>query len=233
MANDKQLEIEHRLTDGQYEELNKKLSPDVVSERKQGRFKVSYVEGHYCIRQANEIFGFENWTRQTLNMTCICDRDYESKDRKGWLVGYIAHVQITLYLPDVEPRVTTGYGYGEGIDYNNPAQAHEAAVKEAETDGMKRALIKFGDQFGLALYDKDKQHVGRDTPNAPKQQAPKPQKQAGEPDDIDKLQIKIMELAETLDMDEGATRAAMKKKDDDGLVQMHDTLAKQLRDKRS
>ncbi|MDM7954732.1 MAG: Rad52/Rad22 family DNA repair protein [Cyanobium sp. CZS 25K] len=33
-------------------------------------------------------------------------------------------------------------------------QAHESALKEAETDAMKRALMTFGHPFGLALYDK-------------------------------------------------------------------------------
>ena len=29
-------------------------------------------------------------------------------------------------------------------------------IKEAETDAKKRALMSFGNQFGLSLYDKDK-----------------------------------------------------------------------------
>ena len=33
---------------------------------------------------------------------------------------------------------------------------YESAVKEAESDARKRALMQFGDQFGLSLYDKDK-----------------------------------------------------------------------------
>ena len=33
---------------------------------------------------------------------------------------------------------------------------NESAVKEAESDARKRALMQFGDQFGLSLYDKDK-----------------------------------------------------------------------------
>jgi len=170
--------IYQKLTDEQCQQLDAKLSPDVVKQRQQGNFKASYVEGHYVIRKANEIFGFDGWTRQTLSMECIHNDVYKGKKGDGWLVAYIAHVQITLYLPDTEPRVTTGYGYGEGIDYSNPGQAHESAVKEAETDAMKRALIKYGDQFGLALYDKDKQHVGHDNP----EEEQEPQKQ--EPDTL-------------------------------------------------
>jgi DNA repair and recombination protein RAD52 len=38
-------------------------------------------------------------------------------------------------------------------------QAHESAIKEAETDAMKRALMTFGNPFGLALYDKEQANV--------------------------------------------------------------------------
>ena len=38
-------------------------------------------------------------------------------------------------------------------------QAHESALKEAETDAMKRALMTFGNPFGLALYDKAQRQV--------------------------------------------------------------------------
>jgi recombination DNA repair RAD52 pathway protein len=34
-------------------------------------------------------------------------------------------------------------------------QSHETAIKGAVTDGIKRALRSFGDQFGASLYDKD------------------------------------------------------------------------------
>ena len=48
--------------------------------------------------------------------------------------------------------VSTGSTLGE---------AHESALKEAETDAMKRALATFGNLFGLALYDKEQSGVRR------------------------------------------------------------------------
>ena len=36
-------------------------------------------------------------------------------------------------------------------------QAHESAIKEAETDSMGRALMTLGNPFGLALYDKQQE----------------------------------------------------------------------------
>ena len=57
-------------------------------------------------------------------------------------------------------EVTTreGCGYGSGID-KDIGQAHESALKEAESDAEKRALKTFGNPFGQALYDKAQTQV--------------------------------------------------------------------------
>ena len=47
-----------------------------------------------------------------------------------------------------------GSGTGEG-KAPTPGQAHDLALKGAETDATKRALATFGNPFGLALYDRD------------------------------------------------------------------------------
>lgn len=73
-------------------------------------------------------------------------------------VEYMARVRIT-----VAGVIRDGCGFGQGID-RDVGQAHESALKEAETDAMKRALMTFGNPFGLALYDKSRENVGVDTP---------------------------------------------------------------------
>jgi len=50
--------------------------------------------------------------------------------------------------------VREGSGTGEG-EATTPGQAHELALKGAETDATKRALATFGNPFGLALYDRE------------------------------------------------------------------------------
>ena len=66
-------------------------------------------------------------------------------------------------------------------------QAHESALKEAETDAMKRALMTFGNPFGLALYDKQQRSaeqrppVSRPAPSTPHHPASSPPALAGEP----------------------------------------------------
>ena len=158
--------LEQGLTPWQTEQLAASLDHTNVKQRKQGGRQLSYVEGHYVIREMNRIFGPAGWERHTTKMKCVHDEPYESSDKKktGRLVGYVAQVEVTVRLGADEKGfqdywTSDGWGYGEGIDYNNPAQAHEAAVKEAETDAMKRACILLGDPFGLELYGGDGRRV--------------------------------------------------------------------------
>ena len=46
-------------------------------------------------------------------------------------------------------------------------QAHESAIKEAKSDSMKRALMTFGNPFGLALYDKQQREVTSSAASTP------------------------------------------------------------------
>jgi hypothetical protein len=67
-------------------------------------------------------------------------------------------VRITVGEGTGAPLIREGCGAGHGID-TDLGQAHESALKEAETDAMKRALMTFGNAFGLALYDKQQREV--------------------------------------------------------------------------
>jgi hypothetical protein len=67
-------------------------------------------------------------------------------------------VRITVGEGTGAPLIREGCGAGHGID-TDLGQAHESALKEAETDAMKRALMTFGNPFGLALYDKQQRQV--------------------------------------------------------------------------
>lgn len=108
-----------------------------------------YIEGWRVIDEANRIFGFDGWTRDTVEMI------ETNRDLKGdkWHVGYRAKVRITA-----GGIFRDGTGFGSGVS-KQLGDAVESAVKEAETDAMKRALMTFGNPFGLALYDKTQANV--------------------------------------------------------------------------
>ncbi len=156
-------------TPEQIEQLRAPLDPKHVTERDQGGKTLSYVQGWHVIAEANRIFGFDKWTRETLE-TRETNRDLveltgKSGPYKQWRVGYVAKVRI-----DANGVVREGTGYGSGMGKPEAlGDAIESAIKEAETDAMKRALMTFGNPFGLALYDKTQANVaapdiGRKTP---------------------------------------------------------------------
>jgi len=140
-------------TDQQARQLKAKLDAQHVKTRKANGMTLSYIEGWHAIAEANRIFGFDGWDRRTLFTNCIwtgtCERDY--------LAAYTARARIYVRAGDVL-IVREGSGAGEG-KAATPGQAHEIALKSAETDATKRALATFGNVFGLALYDREQAGV--------------------------------------------------------------------------
>lgn len=142
-------------TDIQIKALQAPLSSANVKGRKQGGREVSYIEGWHAIAEANRIFGFDRWDRETIDLRQLGEpREVNGNMR----VGYSVRVRVTVTTEDGRKVVREGCGFGQGID-KDPDQAHESALKEAETDAMKRALMTFGNPFGLALYDKAQANV--------------------------------------------------------------------------
>jgi DNA recombination protein Rad52 len=155
--------------------LSAPLDRAKVKQREQGRAQVSYLEGWQAIAEANRIFGFDGWQRETIAVQCVAERERTlgSSNRAGWGVTYTARVRIR-----VGEVIREGSGAGHGIDADL-GQAHESAIKEAETDAMKRALMTFGNPFGLALYDKQQREVTSSSPPAAPRHAPAPQRNSG------------------------------------------------------
>lgn len=145
--------------DKQVSKLKAKLHPRHVSKRKAwgGNQELSYVEGWHAIAEANRIFGFDGWSRETIRLE---ELSQQTNKNNNIVIGYLAQVRVTA-----GGVIREGTGFGSGIN-KNLAAAHESAVKEAETDAMKRALITFGNPFGLALYDKAQKNVGGASKNA-------------------------------------------------------------------
>lgn len=152
-------------TKQQIEALSAKLDGSAVKQRSQAGRSLSYIEGWHAIAEANRIFGFDMWHRETVEMRQLgepreCKIGKAPYEKDGWRVAYMAKVRIEVFAGE-RCIIREGCGYGSGIDADLGA-AHESALKEAETDAMKRALMTFGNPFGLALYDKDREHVGVD-----------------------------------------------------------------------
>ncbi len=153
----------------QVAELSAKLNPAHVAQRTQSGRSLSYIESWHAIAEANRIFGFGAWDRETLETKCVAERERKigkpPYEKDGWGVSYVAKVRIRVVTPNDGVIERTGTGAGHGIDADL-GLAHESAIKEAESDAMKRALMTFGNPFGLALYDKTQANVGSDEPPA-------------------------------------------------------------------
>lgn len=150
--------------------LDAPLHSKTVKTRSQAGRTFDYIEAWHAIAEANRIFGYDNWTRETIDMRCVSERETtigkgKTYEKPGWAVSYVAKVRVT-----VEGVLREGTGAGHGIDADL-GQAHESAAKEAESDAMKRALMTFGNPFGLALYDKTKAHVSNAEPEPAKASA--------------------------------------------------------------
>lgn len=136
-------------------ELQAPLNPAAIKPPPQGKFG-EYVDGLHVIREANRIFGHNGWsyTVERLERT-----HYEVVELKGQngpysqlRTSYLCAVRVVV---DGVVREGLAVGVGNGKP-ESAGDVIESAVKEAETDALKRALRSFGNTFGLALYEKDK-----------------------------------------------------------------------------
>jgi Rad52/22 family double-strand break repair protein len=144
-------------TAAQKRALSSVLDPAHVQVREHEGKSLSYIEGWFAIAEANAIFGFAGWDREMVYL----ERLFERSRVGGIACAYAARVRITVRAG--EGRVAReGTGFGHAL---RPlaADAHEQALKAAETDATKRALATFGNRFGLALYNKGQTGVTHDT----------------------------------------------------------------------
>lgn len=118
---------------------------DIRTREVNGR-DLHYIEGWHAIAEANRIFGFDAWSRETVESRCVTSRE----TRGTFFVLYIARVRITVRA-EGEIVIREGFGTGEAHS-PSPGEAHDKAIKTAETDATKRAFATFGKPFGLSLY---------------------------------------------------------------------------------
>ena len=136
-------------------ELQKPLHPGAIKPPPQGKFG-EYVDAYHIIKEANRIFGHNGWS---YTVTRLERTHYDVVELKGHdgpysqlRTSYLCAVRVTIGNVTRE-GLAVGVGNGKP---ENAGDVIESAVKEAETDALKRALRTFGNTFGLALYEKDK-----------------------------------------------------------------------------
>jgi len=133
-------------TNTQLRKLRAPIRPQVVKQREVEGKVLHYLEGWHIISEANRIFGFDAWDRETLQSQCVWQKQIDYR----YAAAYVTRVKITVRAGD-QVIQREGLGSGEALA-GTAGQAHERASKAAETDATKRALSTFGNPFGLSLY---------------------------------------------------------------------------------
>src|SRR5262245_63648045 len=126
----------------QLRQLKRRLSPKWIKQRESNGQTLSYIEGWHAVSEANRVFGFDGWDRETVASQCVWAKPVGTK----YGAAYLTRVRITVRAGD-QRVVREGSGTGEATA-TSPGLAHEIAAKGAET----RALSTFGNLFGLSLY---------------------------------------------------------------------------------
>ena len=135
--------------------LRRKLDGRQIRTREANGREFSYIEGWFAVSEANRIFGFDGWSRETVESRCVLARE----NRGSFLAVYVAKVRITVTSAGMSV-IREGHGSGEGRG-NSVGEVHDMALKAAETDGTKRALATFGKPFGLELYRQNRTGTNR------------------------------------------------------------------------
>lgn len=139
-------------------QLKKLATPLDVSRIKirerEGR-ALSYLEGWFVIAEANRIFGYDGWDREMVHF----ERLFTRKSSEGYECGYLARVRLCVRA-ETTAVVREGTGFGRALAAT-VGEAYERALKAAETDATKRALVTFGSRFGLLLYDKEQRDTAQ------------------------------------------------------------------------
>jgi Rad52/22 family double-strand break repair protein len=161
----------------QVKALRRTLDQRNVRTREANGRELSYIEGWYAISEANRIFGFDGWSRETVDSRCVLARE----NRGAFLAVYTARVRISVQAGG-STIIREGHGSGEGRGAS-PGEVHDTALKVAETDATKRALATFGKPFGLALYGVGKSPSIQPTIPIPSTQAEPVQRLGSHTDD--------------------------------------------------
>ena len=134
----------------QMQALRRSLDSRHVRTREANGRELSYIEGWYVISEANRIFGFDGWSRETVESRCVLARENRGTfPRRLYRQG--AHHRARRRGDHCPRRPRLGRR-----SWHLAGRSPRHCLKAAETDATKRALATFGKPFGLELYRKDK-----------------------------------------------------------------------------
>lgn len=160
------------LTEKQRTVLAMALNPDRVASRAGDRGKsLSYLEAWDVKAHLIRVFGYTGFDAELIEYRREFEREYvridyegtgSNKTEKGRTqmveVVFSARVALTVKCEHGVPIATyieAAAGQANVTQANaSRGDAYDNALKQAESDALKRCAINLGTQFGLSLYDK-------------------------------------------------------------------------------
>lgn len=137
------------LTSEQIEQLLKPIHPSRVMVLD----GMSHLAAYDVRAHLTRIFGFGGWSSDLIELTLI--HDQETTTRAGKPARKVAYRAIVRLAIHATMATYTEAAVGESTmpDFKH-GDAHDMAIKTAESQALKRAAVNLGDQFGLGLYVK-------------------------------------------------------------------------------
>ncbi len=130
--------------------LGKRINPHRVRTDPKG---FAYVEQYDVRAMLSRLFGFAGWSLEQLHEPrLLFEQRREMRSGKpGVAVGYLCSVAIVVHETGARYQ---GTATGTAVMGEQAiGDAHDSALKTADSGALKRAAINLGDQFGLGLYD--------------------------------------------------------------------------------
>jgi hypothetical protein len=117
----------------------------------------AHVEAWDIRRHMIRVFGFGGFDTDLIDMHLVDQIDIPPENPKGktrYTVVYRMAVKLTVKVDGLELGHWHGAAIGDATNQPSLADAHDLALKTADSQALKRAAVNMGDQFGLSLYNK-------------------------------------------------------------------------------
>ena len=95
-------------TTNQVRKLRSKLKPQHIRTREADGVSLSYLEGWHVVAEANRIFGFDGWDRETISSDCVWTKQVTGR----YCAAYVTRIRIRVRAGDAS-IVREGSGAGE------------------------------------------------------------------------------------------------------------------------
>lgn len=138
------------LRKNQTDQLLKGINPSRVGKDGKG---FAHLEAWDVRAHLIRIFGFAKWSAELVDMEPIFETFIEKDGKTRWTVAYRATMRLAIHLGEMGDAVYTEAAVGDSQNNPSRADAHDMAIKTAESQAFKRCAINLGDQFGLSLYN--------------------------------------------------------------------------------